>query len=126
VDESVRTFARRLRQERERAGMTQTELAKRVAELLGTALDPSALTRVEKFERGVRLEEAVRIAQVLDVPLASLLDEVDDGLEVQIEEQQRGIADEMLRVAHNELELKQARAAIEKAQRRLAELEGRR
>jgi transcriptional regulator with XRE-family HTH domain len=68
-------FARRLRQERERQGMTQAELARRLSELLGASLDASAVTRIEQTTRAVRLDEAVFAAQVLGVPLIALLAE---------------------------------------------------
>lgn len=66
-------FARRLRQERERRGFSQAALARRIAEVLGTNIDPSAVTRIEQQTRAVRLDEAVAAAEALDVPLALLL-----------------------------------------------------
>ncbi|MUU73512.1 helix-turn-helix domain-containing protein [Pseudarthrobacter sp. GA104] len=66
-------FARRLRQERERLGISQAELARRIAEILGTNVDPSAVTRIEQQIRAVRLDEAVAAAKALDVPLALLV-----------------------------------------------------
>jgi transcriptional regulator with XRE-family HTH domain len=66
-------FARRLRQERERRNISQAELARRVAEILGTNVDPSAITRIEQQTRAVRLDEAVAAAEALDMPLALLL-----------------------------------------------------
>lgn len=69
-------FARRLRQEREHQGISQAELARRVAAVLGSNVDPTAVTRIEQQARAVRLDEAVAMAQALDVPLSMLL--VDD------------------------------------------------
>jgi transcriptional regulator with XRE-family HTH domain len=69
------TFARNLRQERERQGMSQAQLAAKIAEILGVNVDPSAVTRIEKQERAVRLDEAVAAAQALDMPLAALITE---------------------------------------------------
>ena len=57
-----------------RPGMTQAELAEQVAVLLGTSLDSTAVTRIEKGERAVRLDEAVYIAQVLGIPLMELIE----------------------------------------------------
>lgn len=68
-------FARRLRQERERLGISQAELARRIAEILGTNVDPSAVTRIEQQIRAVRLDEAVAASKALDVPLAILVAE---------------------------------------------------
>lgn len=69
-------FARRLRQEREHQRISQAELARRVAAILGTNVDPTAVTRIEQQARAVRLDEAVAMAQSLDIPLGLLL--VDD------------------------------------------------
>ncbi len=68
-------FARRLKQERERIGISQAELARRIASILDTNVDPSAVTRIEQQIRAVRLDEAVAAAQALDVPLGVLLDD---------------------------------------------------
>ena len=68
-------FARRLRQERERLNISQAELARRIAEILGTNVDPSAVTRIEQQTRAVRLDEAVAAAEALDVPLMLLISE---------------------------------------------------
>lgn len=66
-------FAMRLRQERERAEVSQTELARRISAILGATIDPSAVNRIEQRTRTVRLDEAVAAARALDVPLAMLL-----------------------------------------------------
>lgn len=68
-------FARRLRAERERAEISQADLARRMAERLGTRVDPSAVTRIEQQTRAVRLDEAVAVAGALDLPLVMLLTE---------------------------------------------------
>ncbi|MEU7156137.1 helix-turn-helix transcriptional regulator [Streptomyces chrestomyceticus] len=66
-------FARRLRQERERLGVSQAELARRMAALLGTNFDSTAITRIEQQTRAVRLDEAVTAAEALGVPLVTLI-----------------------------------------------------
>ncbi|MFJ1824485.1 helix-turn-helix domain-containing protein [Streptomyces sp. NPDC088178] len=68
-------FARRLRQERERLGISQAELARRMAALLGSNVDSTAITRIEQQTRAVRLDEAVVAARALDVPLILLTSE---------------------------------------------------
>lgn len=68
-------FAARLRAAREAAGISQAELARRIAALQGTNLESTAITRIEQQTRAVRLEEAVYAARALDVPLLSLLHE---------------------------------------------------
>ncbi|MEV0443621.1 helix-turn-helix transcriptional regulator [Streptomyces spectabilis] len=65
-------FARQVRQERERLGISQAELARRMAALLGTNLDSTAITRIEQQTRAVRLDEAVAAAKTLGVPLVML------------------------------------------------------
>ncbi|MBD0673904.1 transcriptional regulator [Streptomyces sp. CBMA156] len=66
-------FARRLRQERERLGISQAELARRMSVLLGTNLDATAITRIEQQTRAVRLDEAVTAAKALGIPLITLI-----------------------------------------------------
>ncbi|MFF8914174.1 helix-turn-helix domain-containing protein [Streptomyces sp. NPDC015032] len=66
-------FARRLRQERERLGISQAELARRMAALLGSNVDSTAITRIEQQTRAVRLDEAVTAAEALGVPLITLV-----------------------------------------------------
>ncbi|MBT8163357.1 helix-turn-helix domain-containing protein [Arthrobacter sp. GN70] len=70
-------FARRLRTERERRKISQAELARRMAQVLDSNVDPSAVTRIEQQTRAVRLDEAVAVAAVLDVPIAALLADPD-------------------------------------------------
>lgn len=72
-------FAHRLRTERERIEISQAELARRVATILGTKVDPSAITRIEQQTRAVRLDEAVAVAEALDLPLIMLLNEDPAG-----------------------------------------------
>lgn len=70
-------FARRLRQERENAGLSQADLAKLISETLGSRVDPSAITRIEKFDRAVKLDEATAAAAIFRLPLTALLIEGD-------------------------------------------------
>lgn len=69
------TFARRLREERERAGLSQAAMAERLSEALGSAVDASTVTRMEKNQRSVKIDEAVAMASVLGVELADLVSE---------------------------------------------------
>ncbi len=70
------TFASRVRQVREARGWSQEELARRLAEI-GPRLGPTAITRLERGDRAVRVEEAVAIARALMTPLNALLQPVD-------------------------------------------------
>jgi transcriptional regulator with XRE-family HTH domain len=59
--------------ERERQGLSQAELARRMAEVLGVNVDKSAVARIEQQIRAIRLDEAAAMAEVLDVPITALL-----------------------------------------------------
>lgn len=72
------TFAGNVRSERERQGISQAQLSRRMAEEFDAVLDPSAITRIEAQTRAVRLDEAVAIAGVLGVQLATLLEAHED------------------------------------------------
>lgn len=76
-------FARRLHEERKRAGVSQATLADHLSQTLAHDVAASAVSRIETGERAVRLEEAVVMAERIGVPLADLLrdrDAVDDEL----------------------------------------------
>lgn len=66
-------FRRRMREVREQAGMSQVELARRMAAQMGSRVDPPTITRMENGERAVRIQEAVAAAAALEVPLDELL-----------------------------------------------------
>lgn len=66
------TFSKRVREERESAGLSQTELARKL-DGHGLKLDPTAITRLERGSRAIRLGEAVAIAEVLGQPLPEML-----------------------------------------------------
>lgn len=72
------TFAGKVRSERERQGISQAQLSRRMAEEFDAVLDPSAITRIEAQTRAVRLDEAVAIAGVLGVQLQTLLEAHED------------------------------------------------
>ena len=99
-------FARRLRSERERLGVTQTQLARVIARILGQNVDPSAINRIELGTRAVRLEEAVAAAEALDVSLTALVygastEELDDRIAEavdQLSEAHRDLVDSRARV----------------------------
>jgi transcriptional regulator with XRE-family HTH domain len=65
-------FASRLRETREAAGLSQARLAALVAKRSGIELDPTAITRIERGQRKIGLEEAQAIASALDVTLEYL------------------------------------------------------
>src|SRR6478752_7131089 len=90
------TFARRLREERIRAGLSQAALAERLTELLDQKVDASAITRIEKRERAVRLDEAVVIAELLALPLPAMLRDSESVAE-QVAELRRDLSLEQWR-----------------------------
>ncbi len=64
----AKAVARRIRQARERAGLTQEALAQRVR------VETTTLSRYERGELGVSLEMLDRLADALDVPVRSMLE----------------------------------------------------
>ena len=72
------TFAKCMRCERERQGLSQAEVARRMAGVLRAAVDPSTVVRIEQQTRAIRLDEAVAISWALGVPITALLsDDLD-------------------------------------------------
>jgi transcriptional regulator with XRE-family HTH domain len=65
-------FARRTRELREQEEIPQTVLAERL-DIHGIKLDGTAITRIERGTRAIRLNEAVAIAAALDVSLDAML-----------------------------------------------------
>lgn len=90
-DAPSQVFAQRLREERARTGVSQTELATRISDRLGFTVDPTAITRIEKGERSVKLDEAVAIAEVLGVDLPALLVSTSE-IERVLQEQRAALA----------------------------------
>jgi transcriptional regulator with XRE-family HTH domain len=116
------TFARRLREERIRAGLSQATLAERLAELLNQKVDASAITRIEKHERAVRLDEAVVIAELLDLPLPAMLRD-SESVDEQVAELRRDLSLAQWRASQAEEELQRAQESMAAIRRLIAELE---
>jgi transcriptional regulator with XRE-family HTH domain len=72
VDLFSRSFGQNLRDARLRKGWSQRRLAD-VLESRGVRLDPSAVTRIERGSRDVKLREAAVFAECLDVELQQLM-----------------------------------------------------
>lgn len=119
---ATETFARRLIEERQRAGLSQAALAKRLTAMIGRSVDPSAVARAEKHERAIRLDEAVAIADVLQVPLASMLRD-RDAIDDEIGELRRDLSQYLWRLHQAEEEVQQAQDSMSATRRRIAELE---
>ncbi|MFW0774370.1 helix-turn-helix domain-containing protein [Paenarthrobacter nitroguajacolicus] len=117
-----RIFARRLREERVQAGLSQAALAGRVTEVLDQKLDASAITRIEKNERAVRLDEAVVIAELLDVSLVAMIRD-RESVDEKIGELRRDLSAAQWRAIQAEEELQRAQDAIKGIQRLINDLE---
>ncbi|KAA1426473.1 helix-turn-helix domain-containing protein [Nocardioides antri] len=76
-------FAARVRSERERQGLSQARVADRMR-LVGVDIDATAITRIERGERRVRLNEAVALAQALQLELQELVMPDAGSLEEQL------------------------------------------
>lgn len=66
-----RTFGDRVRDAREALKWSQRKLAEEL-DKIGVKLDPSAVTRIERGTREVKLREAAAVAAVLKVPIQDL------------------------------------------------------
>lgn len=120
-----KVFARRMRDERSRSGMSQSVLAERMSALLGYGVDSSSVTRIEQGKRGLRLDEAVAIAQVLGVTMAVLLRDrrsIDD--EIDQLRQELSLAE--WREARARDELRECQEAVQGLKERVARLESER
>ncbi|MCC3278167.1 helix-turn-helix transcriptional regulator [Arthrobacter sp. zg-Y40] len=115
-------FARRLNEERQRAGLSQAALAARITDMIGRSIDPSAIARAEKHERAIRLDEAVAIADALQVPLTSLLRD-RDAIDYEIDELRRDLSLYQWKLSKVEEEAQQAADSISATRRRIEELE---
>lgn len=118
-------FARRLRAEREAAGLTQVDLARLMGKRLGFAIDTSAVSRIETVGSGrvIKLDEAAAAAEALGIPLTLMLVEVTDQIEAQIDELRRDLDLALDAAARAESEFAQAQDAIQGIRRRIAELQ---
>lgn len=117
-----RVFADRLREERVRAGFSQAALAERLTEVLSQAIDASAITRIEKHERTVKLDEAVMIAEVLEVPLTTLL-RGRETVDEKVADLRRSLREAKWRASNAEEELQKAQDEMAYIRRSIAELE---
>lgn len=66
VETALASFRRQLRETRKSAGLSQAALAEKVARL-GGALQTTAITRIERGDRDVSLEDVLLLAAALDV-----------------------------------------------------------
>jgi len=99
------TFARRLREVRRQAGMTQQRLADLMARA-GSKIHRSTIGKIEIGDQPVTIGQAVQIAGILGVPLAELITE-------HAERKQQALLDAQLAVASLRREADDRRRRIE-------------
>ncbi len=117
-------FGRRLREERERARLTQAELGQRMAEIMTVKVDPSAVSRIEGASAGrvLKFDEAVAAAQALDVPLASLVSD-EPPETARLRELREALQRERNRADAAEAEFQQAQLAVAHIEQEIQQLE---
>lgn len=115
-------FSRRLREHRRAAGLTQAGLADLISERIDATLDGTAITRIERGERGVKLEEAVAAAQALRIPLAALVSD-EPAEDARLRELHTALERERGRMAAAEEEMRQATAAMVHIEQEMERLE---
>jgi transcriptional regulator with XRE-family HTH domain len=134
-DFSDSIFARRLREVRQQAEVTQQQLAARMAQV-GHKVHRSAIAKIELGERPVTIGEAVQLAGILGVPLMELVS--DRGAATEVERKHAARVEAQITVRslqheaaerHKLLEeqkvlYENALARLEAARRRLRELGG--
>lgn len=117
-------FAGRLKDERQKAGMSQAQLAERLAAMLGVKFDTSAVSRIENPDSGrvIKLDEAAAAAEVLGVPLSAL---VSSGgtVETRTAELRRELERQRGRASGAEWEFNQAQAAMVAIEQEIAQLD---
>ncbi|WKG03056.1 helix-turn-helix domain-containing protein [Mycolicibacterium sp. HK-90] len=78
-DGVARNFGKAVRQRRSAIGVSQRKLSELLLEKAGVKLDPSAITRIEKGQRDLKLAEAAAIAKVLGVGIDQLTRDIEDA-----------------------------------------------
>lgn len=116
------TFVHRLREIRRTAKISQAELADRVSSSLSYRIDSTAITRMERGDRVVRLDEAVAIADVLGVSLDEMLHEGGE-VAAQLHQLQHELQQVEWQAADAKAEAAQARASADAIRQQIAALE---
>lgn len=111
-DSSDSVFARRLRAVRKQAGVTQKQLADRMADR-GHKMLQSTVAKIESGERPVSIGEAVQLADVLG---ASLMDLVTDETAGGQEREYRQLAEARIKVRSLEHETAERDKLLQEAQ----------
>lgn len=114
-------FLEQMRLIRTSEGLSQAELAERIAPHLGHSLDASTIARVESARRSVRLDEAVAIAKALGVRLDEMIPS-EYTLEEEAVRIEQSLAEIHAEVARLDTAKGEAEASAAVAELRLAEL----
>ena len=114
-------FIRSMREIRKSEQITQVDLAARISEALGYAIDGSGITRIEKGQRPLRLDEAAAIAMALGLRLQDMLPS-ELTLEEQIAELERDEAQAHAELNKLDQAYQEARASLTVLELRLGEL----
>jgi transcriptional regulator with XRE-family HTH domain len=117
-------FVRRLRDERNQQGLSLAALSERLSDQLGVTLDKSALARVERSERGVRLDEAVAIARALGLRLEDMIPS-EYSLEEEASRLEQDLAEHHAEIARLDAAKEEAESSATVIELRLAELRDR-
>lgn len=125
-------FASSVREERDRLGWSQTRLAHELTRV-GLPLDSTAITRIEKGERRIRLGEAWAIAAVMRFPFSDFIPETTFDIRARVEWAERVVREQEQMLASRQKALDEARheaarqrAALQKALRAADTKTGRR
>lgn len=87
------SFIQTMRETRKSRSMTQEDLAVLASHHLGRTIDAITITRIEKDQRTLQLNEAVAIAKALQLPLYKMLPlELTTAEEIASLEQARAVA----------------------------------
>lgn len=123
-DFSDSIFARRLREVRQQAGVTQQQVADRMTKV-GHKLHRSAVAKIELGERPVTIGEAIQLASILGVPLMEMV--TDRGSATELERQHAARVEAQIKVRslqHETAErhklLQEQQVLYENAEQRLA------
>src|SRR4051794_14886041 len=112
----------RVRDLRQGAGLSQTELAELLTER-GAPFNQPAIVRLESGQRILSVEEALALAQVLNIEIDVLLDDTDDvelsALRMQQNEARMEIADRRKKIAAMEAKISEYKAAIPELEREI-------
>lgn len=115
-------FARRLRETRQAADITQAGLASRLSAAMGTPVADTMITKIEGGSRSVSIDEAMHMAEILDAPLSTLVSELDP-VEARLKELHQQLKYQQVRTDEAEAELRQAMTATAHIQKEIEQLE---